>query len=434
MLSPVTAQDGLQQSQKPPYLTLQDALNEALLKSPRASAARAQLPIARSAYLQATVMPNPSFIYLQNFKADKVQELGAQIPVEPPWKLAFRLIAAKRQVTQADLQIIQALWTLRADVRRAYLDAIIAQEMEALQIQLLDIYGQLSSAAEEKYKAGAVPLLEFEKARLATQQTEIEKERQSQRVILAKQHLNIILGRQPDAPVRVPRLDEAVNTEKARVIPDLDNEPKPLNVFIAMAEKSAPQLRVLAQEVRVNRANLASAVGNILPNPVLSFGHLTAKDIGPGGQNQPLGMASSAEGSMQSQNDVTKGYFVGVTVDVPVFDVQQGNIARLKATIKQVQAETASQQNIISDQVANAYRRLLIARTVTRGYTSRVLATSAKVVQMNRESYQYGRSDITAALVGAQLNIQTQTQYLTTIAEYQLALTDLEQAVGTPLD
>jgi outer membrane protein TolC len=52
---------------------------------------------------------------------------------------------------------------------------------------------------------------------------------------------------------------------------------------------------------------------------------------------------------------------------------------------------------------------------------------------MTKESYQFGRSDITSALVAAQLNIQTQTQYLTAVSDYQQALTDLEQAVGKPL-
>lgn len=422
------------------YFSLSVALDQSLLQSPRAAAARAQLPITRSNYLQATVMPNPTFIYLQNFKADKVQELGVQIPVEPPWKLAFRLLAAKRQVSQTDLEIIRSLWLLRAEIRRAYLDVVIAQEVAALQTQLLEIYRQLQNAAEERYKAGGVALVEVEKARLATEQAEIEQDRQAQKVILAKQHLNIIMGRLPDFVLDVPRLELAATVDKTRILPDFDAEPRPLNDFIALAAKSSLDLKVLAQSVKVNQANLATAIGNIAPNPVLSFGHLTAIDIGTGSSNQGNSIvtgdqtASGLAPVNNQGNNVTKGYFVGVNVDVSVFDFQQGNISRLRATIKQLRAEQLAQQNIVSDQVAAAYRRLVIARRVARAYRERVLGRAAKVVKMNQESYQYGRSDITSALVGAQLNIQTQTQYLSAIAEYQTAMTDLEQAVGTPLD
>ncbi|MBU6455444.1 MAG: TolC family protein [Cyanobacteria bacterium REEB67] len=397
-------------------LYLMPALDEAILKSPRASAIRSLLPIAKSGYLQATVMPNPSFIYLQNFKADQVKEVGASIPVEPPWKLAFRLLAAKRQITQTDLEIVQNLWTLRADVRRAYLDLIIAQEMSALETELAGIFRQFLDAAQEKYKSGAVPQIEVEKARLATQQAEIEVERQAQRVILARQHLNIIMGRSVDAPLAVPRLHTVIaQSEQSKLLPDFAHDVRPLSEFIAEAMEYRPQLKVIQQTIKTNGANLTTAFGNIAPNPVLTFGHLTANDIGP-------------------TNGITKGYWAGVNVDIPVFDVQQGNVARLRATIKQLKCELEAQKNIATDQVAASYRRLLIARQVTRAYQERVLATSKTVVQMTKESYQYGRSDITAALVAAQLNIQTQTQYLTAVSEYQQALTDLEQAVGKPLE
>lgn len=420
------------------FVSLPETLDEALLKSPRATAARAQLPIAKSAIWQATVMPNPAFIYAENFKADKVKELAMQLPVEPPWKMAFRLLAAKRQIGQAELEIAQTLWTLRADVRRAYLDVVIAQELAALQVELLSIYRQFYDAAQARFEAGGIPQLEVEKARLAMQQAEVEQDKQSQRVILAQQHLSIIIGREPDSVLNVPRLDFSANVERTQLLPDFNQELKPLAAFIQLGLKNSPQLRVLVQSIRFNRANLANAVGNVFPNPVLTFGHITATDIGPGqGNNQTVaGSDTSIGSSQQGQNasNVQKGYLIGVNVDIPIFDMQQGNISRLNATIRQLKAEQLSQQNIISDQIANAYRRLVIARRVMLAYRDRVLSTSARLVRMNRESYQYGRSDITAALVGAQLNLQTQNQYLTAVSDYQQALTDLEQAVGTPLD
>lgn len=53
---------------------------------------------------------------------------------------------------------------------------------------------------------------------------------------------------------------------------------------------------------------------------------------------------------------------------------------------------------------------------------------------MQRLSYQFGRTDITAVLQAIQENILTENQYLSALSEYQQAFTDLEQAVGLPLE
>lgn len=413
-------------------LTLSTAMNRGLLYSPRSATARAQLPVARAAYLQASVMPNPSFIYLQNFKADKVREIGVQLPVEPPWKMAFRMLAVKRQVAQTDIEVGQTLWNLRADLRRAFVDFVIAQQLQQLQTQLLQTFRALLEASEGRYEAGGIPLVEVEKARLALEQAQVEQERQLQKVVLAQQHLNILMGSSWDVPLSTMALSE--NGNQTGVLPDFSKEPRPLPELISMAQQTAPALKLIAQSIKVNKANLAVAYGNVVPNPVLSFGHITAIDIGPGTSTASSTSANDTAGGANGGSNVTRGYFVGVNMDVPVFDFQQGNIARLSATGKQLKAEQLAQLNILTDQVAGAYRRLIIARSVCRSYHDRVLLTAQRVLRMNEESYKFGRSDITTALVGAQLNLQAQTQYLTAISDYQQAVTDLEQAVGQPLD
>lgn len=414
------------------YLTLYQALDEALMNSPRAGAIRAQLPIAKAGYAQATVMPNPQFIYQQSFKADQVREIGAQVTVEPPWKLVFRLIAAKRQVTQQDLQNLRDLWALRADVRRAYLNLVIAQETLALRTDLAEIFRKLLTAAEEKFNAGQIAQIDAEKARLASQQADVEVERQAQQVILSRQHLSIIMGRDVDAPLTVPRLSIVVaKPELYALVPDFARELKPLPNFVSEAMVNRPQLKVVEQTIRTNHALLANAYGNIIPNPQFQFAQVVSPLEGGATSSSS---SSSSDVAATSGPSTHKGYFIGATVPIPVFDVQQGEIARLKATIKQLKLQLQAQRNVATDEVVAAYRRLVIAYRVTKSYQDRVLGTSDKVVRMTEESYKFGRSDITAALVSAQLNIQTQTQYLGAISEYQQALTDLEQAIGKPLE
>jgi cobalt-zinc-cadmium efflux system outer membrane protein len=412
----VTALPAVAQQQKADtVLRLTGALDEGLMKSPRAASARAILPVARSAYAQALTFPNPVFLYIENFKADQVRQIGPVIPMEPPWKVLFRLFATKQDVSQADKQVIQNLWLLRADIRRAYVDLVVAQELAFIQAALTKIFEQLVVIGEERHNAGDVALLEVEKARLARDQAAIQRDKQAQIVVYAKQKLSVIIGRELDSALEVPSLKEAIKeSTKDQLLPDLNKEVSSLSSFVDQAMVSRPQIRVLKQALAANRAQQKNTLASIFPDAQLTFGPLKAKDIGP-------------------EATITRGYVIGASVELPVFNFQQGPLARLAALYKQLQADLQTQRNIAKDEVANAYRRLIINRQIIKTYQETVLARSDRVVQMTLDSYHYGQTDITAALVAAQLNIQTQTQYIQAISDYQQAITDLEQVIGMPL-
>jgi cobalt-zinc-cadmium efflux system outer membrane protein len=115
---------------------------------------------------------------------------------------------------------------------------------------------------------------------------------------------------------------------------------------------------------------------------------------------------------------------------LPIFDVQQGEIARIRATERNLRFELLSQENIVRGQVALAYRKMWIARENIRRYQDSVLAQSHHVAELARLSYRLGQTDITTALVAQQANIQVRNQYLNEVLNYQQAFTDLEQSVG----
>ena len=62
------------------------------------------------------------------------------------------------------------------------------------------------------------------------------------------------------------------------------------------------------------------------------------------------------------------------------------------------------------------------------------LLTSAEVARLARRSYEVGQSDITATLAAQQANFQVRQAYLDAVSSYQGSFTDLEQAIGEPID
>lgn len=412
----VNPEKGTPASQQPKTIVgLVQAFDEALLKHPRVASIRSQLGIAQAQYAQALTLPNPSFTLYQGMRAEQTFQRGASIPIEPPWKLVTRVIVAKTQVKQSDLEILSSLWTLRIDVRRAYLEAVVAQETVETLAELKALSERLLSVAEKRFQAGDVPELDVLKARLATSQAEIEYNQGLRRVVQAKQQLNIMLGRGYADEVDVQRLPVLkVRVETSDLLPNFDVALAPENDFVLQALHTRLELKVIAQQIKVANAGRVDAIGNIIPNFQMNVGN-------------------SATGNPPDGPKIKGGTYIGISQELPVLNFQQGPIARFNAQIKQLKFETLSTKNLITAQITAAYQRLLAARERIRAYRDHVLDDSNEVARLARRSYEVGQSDITSTLAAQQYNIQVRSQYLDAVQAYQQAYADLEQALGKPL-
>ena len=147
-------------------IPLSVAFNESIYNSPRAAKHKTQLGITRAAYAQALTLPNPSLFLLRD-TAQLARQAGALIPIESPWKLAFRVLLVKAQLKQTDLEIQKALWQLRGTTRRAYLDVVIAQETKNTLEQLSNLSSDLKSIAKRRFEIGDVADMDVQRAELA---------------------------------------------------------------------------------------------------------------------------------------------------------------------------------------------------------------------------------------------------------------------------
>lgn len=404
-------------------MTILQSLDEALVKSPRAAAIRAQLQITTAAYADAAAAPNPAFLFDRAPLGEQVRRVGPTFTVEGPWKLVFRLLATKRLVEQTKTDLMTAIWALRADVRRAYTEVVVAQETVETLNSLYDLASRLLEVSDKRFQAGDVPELDVLKARLATSQSDVERQVGMRRVIRAKQQLNVIMGRKPEDIVNIPRLPAflgsgSVNkldkSQKAQLLPDFAVEPAPLASYIQKAMDQRLELKSVEQRIKLNKAQMRTAISNVVPNPSVSFGN-------------------SVSGNAPSGPKVSSVFFT-VIAESPITNWNQGEIYRLKATATQLKYELGAQKNIITAQVSSAYNNVLAARQKLKVYQEHILADSYEVARLARRSYEVGQSDITATLQVQQANVAVRSQYLDAVRAYQEAYTDLEQSCGRPLE
>lgn len=399
-------------------LGIVDALDEALFKSPRAAAIRANLGIARSSFAYATVQRNSFFFFDRGLVAEAVRRIGPTFTWTPPWQTAFDLLVAKRQVDQAKLEILRDLWSLRADVRKAYTDAVIAQEMALCTGKLQTLADQTLIISQKRFNAGARPEYDVIKARVAQEQAQLDWNQARQQVIKTRQHLNLLLGRAVKQPLEIPSLISADklgphDPKRNYFLPELNEQVADLDVFIEQAKKSRWDLTVIGAQIKVNRASLQNAYSNIIPVPQLIVGQSVSG-------NQPAGPKLNAT-------------FFTVNAEMPFTNVQQGEIAKCKATGKQLDWQLEATKNQVYCEISDSYNDLLTYRERIKLYEEHLLADSQESARLGTRAYETGMTDITGVIQAQQANFQIQLQYLSDVSSYQQSFINLEQAVGRPL-
>ncbi|MCA9801778.1 MAG: TolC family protein [Cyanobacteria bacterium HKST-UBA02] len=378
-------------------------------------AIRAKLGIAKSEIARATEIPNPGIAIDNQFIAMQEYTLGGFIPIGGPWIVPFQILAAKKVVQQADLEIQRSLWLLRQETRRQYIQLLMAQERASTAKELTGLFQKVLNASQNRLNAGDIPKLDVLRAQLAYLQSLIDFERDNQQVVRARQQINILLAQSPHNELGTPTLSAfRLRAEKNDILPDFDRPVPRLEYFLNRAMTNRLELKILEQDVKVNKSKLTASISKNFPSGFLSFGRSI-------NGNPPTGPK-------------LRGYFVAAEIQMPIFNVQQGDISLFRANIRQLRQELLAQKNIVTAEVSDAYQQLLVARKQIEIYQGQALNVSSQVVQLAQLGYDAGQLDLNSVLLVQQANVEVRNRYLNAVADYQQAFANLEQAVNTPLN
>jgi cobalt-zinc-cadmium efflux system outer membrane protein len=119
-----------------------------------------------------------------------------------------------------------------------------------------------------------------------------------------------------------------------------------------------------------------------------------------------------------------------VNMEVPLFNRNQGEIARTHAAITQSEeAKTATQQAVMTD-VAAAYEAVKSGEGIIQLYQSGYLKDSRESLDISRYAYQRGAASLLDFLDAERSYRSTELTYRETLAAYMLAVEQLHEAVG----
>ena len=128
-------------------------------------------------------------------------------------------------------------------------------------------------------------------------------------------------------------------------------------------------------------------------------------------------------------DDVT---FTGpnVTIELPIFDQRQAEIARLESLLRQSQQRLSSLAIDIRSEVREVRNRLLTARTMVKYYQEVILPLRQRIVDESQLYYNGMLIGVYELLLAKQNQINAGREYIETLRDYWIAGSDLERTVG----
>ena len=197
--------------------------------------------------------PNPDFAFEYDKETPHWAFTGT-LPLEVSGKRQRRLDVATATLAVTDAETARINADLRADVRRAYFEAVAAERRITIAQQLEQLATRARDAAQERFQTGAAPRLEALQANLTLAQASNEVGAAQGNATAARAELNALLAYPLDA---APALTESLESAPLPTLEAATQQTLGGNAELNVLQKQIDEARA--------RANLARALRH--PDP-----------------------------------------------------------------------------------------------------------------------------------------------------------------------
>ncbi len=193
------------------------------------------------------------------------------------------------------------------------------------------------------------------------------------------------------------------------------------------ALKERPDLQAAIREQSLGESELRLAQSEAVPN-LTAFGRYAQSTS----QFDQFGLAQNG-GGLQRIRDVDNTLTVGLSLNLPVRNRNQGNIQAAVARQHAARLRRAYAEQSVARDVRNAFTRYEAALQATKIFDQDVLQQAQSNVSILRAAYDAGELRLLDVINEQRRLIDTQRAYTDVLREAYLSLVDLERAVGSQL-
>jgi cobalt-zinc-cadmium efflux system outer membrane protein len=336
---------------------------------------------------------NPSQASWENFVNNQSFAQGVSYLFERGGKRKQRLAVALDTTDVVGKTVTDAERQLRLSVMQAFIDVLLAKSNLELAQENLKDFSAVVTVNQQRLAAGDIS--EGDYLKIALEKLQFEQDVSAARVALVQ-------GR--------AALRQLVGYEMVTADFDVEGE--------LTHRAHVVSLEDLQQQALAARPDLLAAQSGIkLANDAAALAV----------SNRALDLTGNVE---YERNGPQNAMGFGLSIDIPIHNRNQGEIARTRVAVEQAgEAATAAQQAVLTD-VATAYAGLQTADEVVSLYESGYLEQATESRDISRYAYQRGAANLLDLLDAERTYRDTEFAYRQALASFMLNVAQINYAVG----
>ena len=395
--------------------TINRAVQEAVEHNLSLLAERLNLTVADAAIVTAGLRPNPvlsgganSLDWLgtgfNDVNGAGPPEYSARVDFvfERGGKRALRTSVATTAKTVAEAQLADTVRRLRLDVTIAAIDVLEAKAKLRLARENLDALDQLVYLNERRLTSGAIAPLEATRSRVAMLQYRGNVKAAQLNLAQARLKLHTLIGRLPADPLA--DVDEPLGASPSAIAADL-------GALQTAARVNRPDVRALQRDQARSQSDLRL-------------------QLAQGRVDYTLGAEYRRQQGVNGTGNLAGLFF---SVPLPIFNRNQGEIARAGAEQEKASRALAALESSVAVEVASAFEEFESARQLLVDMERDLLQPVADARAGTAYVYQAGATSLLDVLDAQRAFNETMDTYLSAQAAYRRAEARLGLVTGVDL-
>jgi outer membrane protein, heavy metal efflux system len=381
-------------------ISLDEATALALQANLNISVAMRGREVESAQLLQAASRPNPTLSgQVEDLRSqNRIATIAISQELETAGKRDKRMAAADAALGMADADILIVQAEISAKTYAAFYQVLAAQQAQTLAQELLQIATTSKQTTAKRVLAGKVSPVEETKAKVAEAGLKIDLVNASQQLLSAKQRLGSLWAKGLESDKHTDYIAVG-ELEKLGNIPTLDA----LTAQLA----DSPRLKKASLAITQKQALSAIEQSKQTPDVTVSLGAQ---------RNEELGGITQA--------------VIGLSIPIPVFDKNQGNLQSARAREFQSIDEKTALENQLQTELVDAYSRRQLQVDAASIYKNDILQGAQSAYEAARKGFEFGKFSFLEVLDAQRTLFQAKTQFIQTLALARQAEADMQSILG----
>jgi cobalt-zinc-cadmium efflux system outer membrane protein len=356
--------------------------------------------------IQAAAIPNPEFVPLVENVLGSGQYKGSQSAqttltlsqlIEFPGKRDARIAATSAEFDSSQWQLQSERLEILSETAVAFVNILGAQRRVQILDGIIASLDGLTPLLQRRVELGASSPADISRAQVAADLIRVDRERAKTAVDTARRELAVLMGQ------TTPDFGQAVGALGSVATP-------PALAALMRGIEDHPQL-VRWTAIRAQRkAELISARLKPLPDVRLGAGYRLFRETRD------------------------NAWVFGLSMDIPLWDQNQGAILSAQETLAKADAERAVNRSVLVVLLGRSYDALQGSRREIELLQSAVLPKARETVQTIESGYAQGRFTLIELLDTQSALAQALLREQEALVTYHTAVATIEWLSGTPIN